>query len=238
MGTHRAARPGLRIGEVARRTGITTATLRAWETRHGLLAPARTTGGQRLYREADITRVRAVRQLVAEGWSVAGAVSQILGQPGEQKGATGPPSADTREGENQDGAKARGLLPPSRSGRPLLDALAAVDAYAVVAAYEAVRDLLRASDPGEVRDTLVGLVERLGGQVGEAALQDDTVMPVDLSFGEGPPLLPRAAATSVARMRLEAVLPLLVEDARVLVHRLQLSTNTGTVGHAGGKMLA
>lgn len=237
MGTHRVARPGLRIGEVARRTGITTATLRAWETRHGLLAPARTTGGQRLYREADITRVRAVRQLVAEGWSVAGAVSQVLDQPGEQKETTGPPS-DTREGKNQDGSKARGLRPSSRSGRPLLDALAAVDAYAVVAAYEAVRDLLRASEPGEVRDTLVGLVERLGGQVGEAALQDDTVIPVDLSFGEGPPLLPRAASTSVARMRLEAVLPLLVEDARILVHRLQLSTNTGTVGHAGGKMLA
>lgn len=130
---------------------------------------------------------------------------------------------------------ARGLLSPSRPGRSLLDALAAVDAYAVVAAYEAVRDLLRASNPVEVRDTLVGLVERLGGQVGEAALQDDTVMPVDLAFGEGPPLLPRAPSTSVARMRLEAVLPLLVEDARVLVHRLQLSTRTDTASHDGAE---
>ncbi len=208
MGTQQAASPGLRIGEVARRTGMTIAALRAWETRYGLLAPARTAGGQRLYREADIDRVRAVRQLVAEGWSVAGAVSQVLAQPGEPAEA----------------------LPASRTGRSLLDALAAVDAYAVIAAYEAVRDLLRAGDPVEVRDTLVSLVERLGGQVGEAALQDDTVMPVDLSFGEGPPLLPRAPSTSLARMRLEAVLPLLVEDARVLVHRLQLSTRTGTAG--------
>ncbi len=235
MGTHRAASPGLRIGEVARRTGITTATLRAWETRHGLLAPARTTGGQRLYREADITRVRAVRQLVAEGWSVAGAVSQVLGQPGGPMDTAGPAPADTREGASGDGPVAQGLLSPSRSRRPVLDALAAVDAYAVVAAYEAVRDLLWASDPGEVRDTLVGLVERLGGQVGEAALQDDTVMPVDLAFGTGPPLLPRASSTSVARMRLEAVLPLLVEDARVVVHRLQLSTHTGTASRAGAK---
>jgi hypothetical protein len=228
MSTHRAASPGLRIGEVARQTGMTTAALRAWETRYGFRAPARTAGGQRLYREADITRVRAVRQLVAEGWSVAGAVSQVLGQPGEPEDAAGLPSARTGPGESGGGSVARGLLSPSRSGRSLLDALAAVDAYAVVAAYEAVRDLLRASNPVEVRDTLVGLVERLGGQVGEAALQDDTVMPVDLAFGEGPPLLPRAPSTSVARMRLEAVLPLLVEDARVLVHRLQLSTRTAS----------
>jgi DNA-binding transcriptional MerR regulator len=233
MNTQRAASPGLRIGEVARRTGMTIAALRAWETRYGFLAPARTAGGQRLYREADVTRVRAVRQLVAEGWSVAGAVSQVLGQPGEPEETTGLPSPHTGEGKSRAGPLARGPLSPSRSGRSLLDALAAVDAYAVVAAYEAVRDLLRASTPGEVRDTLVGLVERLGGQVAEAAVQDDTIMPVDLAFGEGPPLLPRAPAASVARMRLEAVLPLLVEDARVVVHRLQLSARTGTAGHAG-----
>ncbi len=237
MGIHRAASPGLRIGEVARRTGMTTAALRAWETRYGLLAPARTAGGQRLYRDADVTRVRAVRQLVAEGWSVAGAVSQILGQPGGPEGAAGLPSADAGEGESPDGPGARGVPSHAHSGRPLLDALAAVDAYAVVAAYEAVRDLLRASSPGEVRDTLVGLVERLGGQVGEAAVQDDTVMPVDLAFGEGPPLLPRAPSASVARMRLEAVLPLLAEDARVVVHRLQLSPHTGAAGHAGAQLL-
>jgi DNA-binding transcriptional MerR regulator len=207
---------------------MTIAALRAWETRYGLLVPARTAGGQRLYREADITRLRAVRHLVAEGWSVAGAVSHVLGEPEE---ATALPSAHA--GESRGESVTRDLLSPGRSGRSLLDALAAVDAYALLAAYEAVRDLLRAGSPEQVRDTLVGLVERLGGQVGEAALQDDTVMPVDLAFGEGPPLLPRAPSTSVARMRLEAVLPLLVEDARVVVHRLRLSARTGTVSHDG-----
>ena len=222
MGTRPAAGAGLRIGEVARRAGMTVAALRAWESRYGLLAPARTAGGQRLYREADVARVRAVRALVAEGWSVAGAVSQVLSQPGEPQKAAGLPSAATGGTESRAGRAAPGPLSRSRPGRPLLDALAAVDAYAVAAAYEAVRDLRRASSPREVRDTLVGLVERLGGQVGEAALQDDTVMPIDLAFGEGPPLLPRAPSASVARMRLEAVLPLVAEDARVAVHRLQL----------------
>jgi hypothetical protein len=116
----------------------------------------------------------------------------------------------------------------------LLDALASIDSYAVLAGYQAVRDLLRATTAGQVRGILVGLVQQLGGEVGQAALQDDTVMPVDLAFSEGPPLLPRAPSTSLARMRLEAVLPLVVEDARVVVHRLQLSALAGTASQAGG----
>lgn len=210
MDGNRVTSAGLRIGEVARRAGVTTATLRAWEARYGLLPPGRTAGGQRLYREADVGRVQAVRRLVDQGWSVGGAVSQVLVQPG-------PAEASVR--------------------RPVLDALAGIDAYAVLATYETSRDLLRATDAGQVRDILADLVRRLGGEVGGAALQDDTVMPVDLAFGAGPPLLPRAPSPSVARMRLEAVLPLVMEDARIVVHRLQLSVPPGTPSHAGAKML-
>jgi hypothetical protein len=67
-------------------------------------------------------------------------------------------------------------------------------------------------------------------------VQDDTVMPVDLAFGEGPPLLPRAPSPSVARMRLEAILPFLIEDARIVVHRLQLSA-PGTPSRAGAEIV-
>jgi DNA-binding transcriptional MerR regulator len=236
VGEYRGTSPGLRIGEVARRAGVTTATLRAWEARYGLLPSARTAGGQRLYREADVGRVQAVRRLVNRGWSVAGAVSQVLGQPGMPGEADSEPPGDAsvREGG---AATASGVLLPGSARRPVLDALAGIDAYAVLAAYETARDLLRATDAGQVRGILAGLVQRLGGEVGEAALQDDTVMPVDLAFGEGPPLLPRAPSPSVARMRLEAVLPLIVEDARIVVHRLQLSTPPGTPSRGGAKML-
>jgi DNA-binding transcriptional MerR regulator len=223
VGDYRGASPGLRIGEAARRAGVTTTTLRAWETRYGLVPSARTAGGQRLYREADVGRVQAVRRLVDQGWSVAGAVSQVLSQPSRPGEASGEPPGDASVQEVQDAAMAAGLLRPGRARRPVLDALAGIDAYAVLAAYETARDLLRASEPGQVRDILAGLVQRLGGEVGEAAPQDDMVMPVDLAFGEGPPLLPRAPSPSVARMRLEAILPFLMEDARVVVHRLQLS---------------
>lgn len=228
--------PGLRIGEVARRTGTSTATLRAWEARYGLLPSARTAGGQRLYREADVGRVQAVRRLVNQGWSVAGAVSQVLGQPGRPGEAGGEPPGDAPGQEGRGAATASGALPPGSARPRVPDALAGIDSYAVLATYETARDLLRATDAGQVRNILAGLVRRLGGEVGEAALQDDTVMPVDLAFGEGPPLLPRAPSPSVARMRLEAILPLAVEDARVVVHRLQLSTPSGAPSRARAKM--
>ena len=236
MGDYRSTNPGLRIGEVARRAGVTTATLRAWEARYGLVPSARTVGGQRLYREADVARVQGVRRLIDEGWSVAGAVSQVLGQPGRPGEPSGEPPGDASAQEGRDAAVASGVLLSGNSRRPVLDALAGIDAYAVLAAYETARDLLRATQPGQVRDILAGLVQRLGGEVGQAALQDDTVMPVDLAFGEGPPLLPRAPSSSVARMRLETVLPLVMEDARIVVHRLQLSA-PGTPSRAGAKIV-
>lgn len=74
--------PVLRIGEVARRTGITVATLRAWERRYGLLEPHRTDGGHRLYREADVARVHAMSQLLEDGWSAAAAAREVVREPG------------------------------------------------------------------------------------------------------------------------------------------------------------
>lgn len=190
--------PGLRIGEVANRTRMTIASLRAWERRYGILTPARTAGGQRLYSEADVERVRAVQRLVAEGWSIAGAVARLHAGTSPEASA-----GDARRGA-------------------LLDQLADVDSEAVLVAYQTARAMMRAAHPCDVRDVLVALVERLGGTVGPAAEQDEEVVPVDLSMGEGTPVLPRAPAASIARMRLEAILPGLVEDGRELVHRQRL----------------
>lgn len=197
--------PGLRIGEVANRTEMTIAALRAWERRYGILTPARTAGGQRLYREADVARVRLVQRLVAEGWSIPGAVARV------HAGAPLPEPA------------------PGDVGRmAVLGELADVDSEGVVLAYQTARVMMRAARPRELRDALVELVERLGGTVGPAAEQDDEVLPVDLSMGEGPPVLPRAPAHSLTRMRLEAILPGLVEDARELANHLRLATRRVT----------
>jgi hypothetical protein len=99
----------------------------------------------------------------------------------------------------------------------ILASLGEVDPEAAVAGYTAARDILAATAPIEVRRALVHLVERLGGSLGPAATQDDDLLPVDVSCGEGDPLLPRAAPFTLTRLRLEMLLPGLVEQAR---HRL------------------
>jgi DNA-binding transcriptional MerR regulator len=61
----------LRIGEVARRAGVSTAALRAWERRYRLLEPTRTEAGYRLYSAADVARVKAMQAYLADGLSAA-----------------------------------------------------------------------------------------------------------------------------------------------------------------------
>lgn len=59
------------IRELARRTGVNASTLRAWETRHRLIVPARTESGHRLYSERDVRRVRRLLDLIAQGYPLA-----------------------------------------------------------------------------------------------------------------------------------------------------------------------
>jgi DNA-binding transcriptional MerR regulator len=69
---------GHRIGEFARRVGVTPELLRAWEQRYGLLQPVRTPGGFRLYGEEDAERVARMRRALDEGLSAAEAARVAL----------------------------------------------------------------------------------------------------------------------------------------------------------------
>jgi DNA-binding transcriptional MerR regulator len=79
----------LRIGELARRSGVSTDLLRAWERRYGLLEPVRTESGYRLYSGADEQRVAAMRAHLAEGLSAAEA-ARLARDPGAGATATEP----------------------------------------------------------------------------------------------------------------------------------------------------
>jgi MerR family transcriptional regulator, light-induced transcriptional regulator len=68
----------LRIGELAKRTGVSPELLRAWEQRYGLLQPTRTPGGFRLYSAADEARVQHMQSLVSGGLAAAQAARLIL----------------------------------------------------------------------------------------------------------------------------------------------------------------
>ena len=69
---------GHRIGEFARRVGVTPELLRAWEQRYGLLRPVRSSGGFRLYGEEDAERVARMRRALGEGLSAAEAARVAL----------------------------------------------------------------------------------------------------------------------------------------------------------------
>ncbi len=89
---------GLRIGEAARRVGVSPSALRQWE-HQGLVAPSRTAGRYRLYTEADLARLVEIRRMRTEERVNAPGIRRLLDPDG------GPRPA----GSVVDGASLRGL---------------------------------------------------------------------------------------------------------------------------------
>jgi DNA-binding transcriptional MerR regulator/quercetin dioxygenase-like cupin family protein len=67
----------IRIGEAARRVGMSASALRLWE-RQGLVRPARSAGRYRLYSEEDLARLRRVRRMRQEERVNAPGIRHIL----------------------------------------------------------------------------------------------------------------------------------------------------------------
>ncbi len=72
------------IRTVSSLTGINAITLRAWESRYGLLAPERTDGGQRLYTQEDIDRILYIVAERERGVAIS-QVGPALEQRGREK---------------------------------------------------------------------------------------------------------------------------------------------------------
>ena len=68
------------IREVSRLTGVNAVTLRAWQRRYGLVQPARTEKGHRLYSEADIRQIGEILSWLERGVSI-GQVKGLLSDP-------------------------------------------------------------------------------------------------------------------------------------------------------------
>ena len=69
-------RAGFAISVAAERADMQIQNLRVYE-RRGLIEPARTPGGTRLYSEADIVVLQRISQLLAEGLNLEG-IRQVL----------------------------------------------------------------------------------------------------------------------------------------------------------------
>ncbi len=74
---HYDDKPIYTIKTVVQQTGITSATLRAWERRYGILSPGRSGGGYRLYSERDIAILRWLKAQVDAGVSISSAVALL-----------------------------------------------------------------------------------------------------------------------------------------------------------------
>ena len=153
--------PALRIGAVARRTGVAVATLRAWESRYGVLRPSRTEGGHRLYSEEDVDRVLSVLRLTGQGWSVSAAAGSVTAE--------------------RSPARLELVRPPAEDGsEPGAGAAERTDPTTVRLREELARSIREfdASTAEEVLDTSLA-------RIGVAFTLQDVVMPVLRDLGEG-----------------------------------------------------
>lgn len=73
---------GLSIGDLARRTGVPSSTLRMWETRYGFPTAHRTPSGHRRYDEVEVERIESVLRRKAAGLRMHSAVAEVTRGPG------------------------------------------------------------------------------------------------------------------------------------------------------------
>lgn len=65
------------IKQAARLTGVSEASLRAWERRYAVVVPLRSEAGYRVYDERALAAVASMRRLVDDGWSPARAAEAV-----------------------------------------------------------------------------------------------------------------------------------------------------------------
>ncbi|UAW97916.1 MerR family transcriptional regulator [Halopseudomonas nanhaiensis] len=91
-----AAAELLPIREVARLTGVTAVTLRAWERRYGLIQPHRTPKGHRLYTADNVEQIQTIVAWLGRGVAV-GQVRELMSRPAAQDSAGDSPWSEWRQ---------------------------------------------------------------------------------------------------------------------------------------------
>jgi DNA-binding transcriptional MerR regulator len=116
-------RPLFSIGAVSRMVDLSSATIRTWETRYGLIVPQRSGGGQRLYSRDQVDQLRFVKAEIAQGR-----------RPGEAHRLL---AERVGRGDSFGGTRLRVLLAESRlDAAQLLRELFAGDAFEVLVASD------------------------------------------------------------------------------------------------------
>jgi DNA-binding transcriptional MerR regulator/methanogenic corrinoid protein MtbC1 len=104
------------IKQASRLTGVSEASLRAWERRYGIVVPLRNESGYRLYDQEALAALSTMRRLVEDGWSPAEAARAVSsGTVPATLEPVDPP--DTSSGEDQPSAVANMQLFLSSAAR-------------------------------------------------------------------------------------------------------------------------
>lgn len=139
--------PKYLIGRVTKLTGLSVDVVRVWERRYGAVRPARSGGGTRLYSDADIRRLRRLRQAVDGGHSISQA-AKLSERELDELLAAAQPSIDAAD--------------PYRAMRErFIEAVRTMD---VVAADQ---ELARAATLFPARDLVMKIVAPILDEVGE-----------------------------------------------------------------------
>src|SRR5210317_1928382 len=72
------------IRTVSELTGVNAITLRAWETRYGLIEPIRKSSGHRLYTQEHIDLINRVVGLLDRGMRIGQVSAELLAEPSEE----------------------------------------------------------------------------------------------------------------------------------------------------------
>jgi MerR family transcriptional regulator, light-induced transcriptional regulator len=151
------------IGHVATLTGVPVATLRAWERRYGVVVPARTEGGYRLYDADAVAAITRMRALLDAGFGPMAAAAEVVAEreaarPSDRVDSeeTTDPADPTREDDEPSVARflaAAKALDSAELGRALDDMFLAVSFEAaldrrLMPAVRALGDAWAAGDLG------------------------------------------------------------------------------------------
>ena len=153
-----ADRPRHPMGVVVQRTGLTSHAIRAWERRYGAVEPARTDGGQRLYTDAQVLRLRLLKRATEGGRSI----SNVAGLDSEELAAL--IGDDARAGNGSEGRADRAaLLEACMAAAERLDAQALRE--------ELMRAVVSLSAPVFVTQVVGPLMARVGELWEEGAMR-------------------------------------------------------------------
>jgi MerR family transcriptional regulator, light-induced transcriptional regulator len=113
--------PVYNMKAVEQQTGISAATLRAWERRYALVEPKRTASGYRLYSDHDIALLRWVRVQMDEGLTISRVVAMLTGLQDDKEAIW------IEDDDNHTRVKLDAPIPPGELSQALVQACSDLD---------------------------------------------------------------------------------------------------------------